>query len=460
MNQSAPWTGTGELQFQAAKRLRRRSSIEFLWRYPILLLAFGPPAFKGTVAGDTSQAHFDIWNVIQVCWLFAISLRAISRLVYLPSVRIPRQIQSILKYFLFLGLLFMASVVYSPGRIVSSEFLVLYSLNLICLVEFLVDVYQDPPDWMECLFQLRRIAIVLMILVLLCLPIRPGYVMTSVAGSGLRLMGGSVGQMPVLCPIIVIISAYTFLHSLEPRGRAFLLFLVGLAGVAVTQTRGAELSVLIVLAILGIEWAKASQRRANILVFGLISMVLLAGIGLAMIGGERVLNTVNRGQDLTNTLTASGRTVYWEDLILYCVGHPQGMGYIAGIRHAKLGIYATDLHAVLNGVGGADNSYMQVLSDAGWISLALYLVMLSKIFALGWRFAKRKNLSAQFERKPVTDHALRCALFLFAFCLIEQMENSEFVIPLRQPFYIQNIIIAIILGISISMIHASRPRYA
>ncbi len=309
-------------------------------------------------------------------------------------------------------------------------------------------------------FQLRRIAVVLMIIVVLCLPIRPEYVLTSVSSAGLRLMGGSVGQMPVLCPIVVIISAYTFLHSLEPRGRAFLLFLVGLAGVAITQTRGAEIAVLIVLTILGIEWAKGSQRRTNILAFGLISMALVAGVGLVVIGGERVLNTVNRGQDITTTLTASGRTVYWEDLILYCVDHPQGMGYIAGIRHAKLGLYAADLHAVLNGVGGADNSYMQVLSDAGWISLALYLVMLAKIFALGWRFATGKDLSVQFVRKSVTDHALRCALILFVFCLIEQMENSEFVIPLRQPFYIQNIIIAIILGISISLIKVSRPRYA
>ena len=102
---------------------------------------------------------------------------------------------------------------------------------------------------------------------------------------------------------------------------------------------------------------------------------------------------------------------------------------------------------------------LEVLSDAGWVALALYLVMLTKVVALGWRFAKRNIPSGAPTSTTLTHHALRCSLLLFLFCLIEQMEDSEFVLPLRQAFYIQNILIAIILGASISFLAASRPRY-
>jgi hypothetical protein len=55
-------------------------------------------------------------------------------------------------------------------------------------------------------------------------------------------------------------------------------------------------------------------------------------------------------------------------------------------------------------------------------------------------------------------HATHCALLLLAFCLVDGMENSDFVLPLRQEFYMQNILIAIILGISVRMIIAARQR--
>lgn len=460
MNESARWIGSGEFEFHAVKRPTRRSSLKFLLRYPILLLAFGPPMFRGTVAGDTSQAHFDFWNALQVGWLFAIALRAIIRLVYAPSVLLPKRAQSILKYSLILGLLFMASIAYSPGPTISSEFLVLYFLDLVCVFEFLVDAYRNPPNWMECLFQLRLVAIVLLILVVLCLPIRPDFVMMMIEGVGIRLGGGSVGSMPVICPFIAIISAYSFLHSLEPRWKAALFFLAGLTGLLLTQGRGAEISLFLVLTVLGFGWAKTSRRHAQILVSAFLALMLLAGMVAVTIGVDRVWSRFNRGQDISEIMTASGRTIYWEDLILYSVDHPQGMGYIAGIRHAKLGRYAMIMHVALNGVGGTDNSYMQVLSDAGWLALALYLAMLAKIVAYGLRFAKKEDSSMNLASNSVTRHGLQCALFLLMYCLIEQMEGSDFVIPLRQAFYFQNITIAIILGASTTLLIASRPRYA
>jgi energy-coupling factor transporter transmembrane protein EcfT len=272
-------------------------------------------------------------------------------------------------------------------------------------------------------------------------------------------MGGTICDMSLFCSMIVIISAYTFLHSLESRMKAALFLLAGLCSITLTKIRGGEIALVIVLAVLGLGWAKRSKRAAQLLLSGLVAIILLAGMVLATIGGGTAWNTFNRGQDTSGILTASGRTIYWADLMLYCVDHPQGLGYITGIRQAKFGKFAHQMHADLFGVGGADNSYMEVLADAGWLALALYLVMLAKVVGLGWRFAKGKGSSGNLAPDILTRHALRCALLLFLFCLIEGMESSQFTLPLRQAFYIQNILIAIILGASTSLFIASRSRY-
>jgi hypothetical protein len=458
MTRSAQWVQNGEIEFPASKLRGRLSSLKFFLRYPIFLLAFGPPQFKASVVGvDTSQAHFGFWNVLQVGWLFAIAMRAFFRLVSARSILIPRQIQSVLKYTFFLGMLFAVSITYSPGFTVSAAFCVLYFLNLICVLEFLVDVYWNPPDWMQCIFQMRLIALALLCIVLICLPIEPAFVMTVSPDTGVRLMGGSIGAMPVICPIIAIISAYCFLYKLESRARSISFFLASVVALAVTQVRGAEISLLLVFAVLGLGWAKTSTRSAYIVASAFMVSIILAGVTLAAIGGGRIWKTVNRGQDLAGIITASGRTIYWEDLIQYSLDHPQGMGYIAGIRHAHLGKYAMVLHADLTGVGGTDNSYMEVLADAGWLALALYLILLVKTIALGLRFTKKSHLLAA-DPDQDTRHALRCCLLLFMFFLIEGMEGSDFVIPLRQEFYFQFTIIAVILGASTSMLLASRPR--
>jgi O-antigen ligase len=458
MTQASQWLQHEDFETRSAQPSKRLSFLKFLVRYPIILLAFGPPIFRESSANpglDSSQAHFDIWNVLQVGLLCLIAARAIVRLGVVRSVLIPKQVQSVLKWALFLGLLFLLSLVYSPGRVITAEFTVLYFLTWICVVEFIVDAYLNPPNWMQCLFALRRIAIVLLALVVLCLPVNPGFVMNVVPGAGIRLMGGSVAAMGIICPLIAIISAYSFLYSLESRVRSTVLFLVSIAGLAVTQVRGAELSLILVLAVLGMGWAKASKRSTYVFISVSIAFILLAGVAVTAIGAGRIWNTFNRGQDTEGILSASGRTGVWADVIRYTVDHPQGMGYIAGIRANRISTNSdTSMHVVLNRIGGTDNAYMQTLADAGWLSLALYLVLLAKIAALGWRFAFKRASSASLPNS-VPRHALRCALCLFLLCLVEAMESSGFVLPLRQEFYFQNIIIAIILGASTSMMIAN-----
>jgi hypothetical protein len=443
------------IELQAVNRPRHQSSLKFFLRYPIFLLAFGPPVFKSAVGGDTSQAHFDIWNIVQVGWISLIALRAIVRLASAQSISIPRQARSILKYPILIGLLFLISVTYSPGRIISAEYTFLYFLSVICVIEFVSDAYRDPPDWMQCMFQLRQVALVLVAIVLVTLPIAPSLVMLQVQGAGIRLIGGSVAQMGFYPELIAIISAYTFLYSLESRTRSALFFLIGLACTLAVRSRGAEISLLIVLLALAIGWARMGRRSSYLLISGFVAVLLIAGVALAAVGPERIWNIFNRGQDLEGILTASGRTGVWADQIAYCVAHPQGMGYVAGVRTFRRSDYSTNLHAALTNIGGTDSSYMQVLVDGGWLGIAFYLIMMTKTIVLGRRFSRVRS-PAPLAPAGLVYHPLRCALLVLMFCLIEGIETPVYVLPLWGPFYCQNLLIAIILGASGSAIIASR----
>jgi hypothetical protein len=461
MTQSARRIEDNEADFPAVQPSRRLSFLRFLFRYPIFLLVFGPPILRplNAYSGfDTSQAHFDFWSIFQVGWIVSIAAWSILRLAYARSVRIPKQIQTILKYAFFLGLLFVVSATYSPGPAVSAEMSVIYFLMLSCVVAFVVDVYSTPPDWMQCLFHLRLIALILLFAVLVALAIEPSLVLMVLPGAGIRLTGGSIAPMGAIPPIIAIISAYCFVHSLESKIRSAVFFTVGVVAALVTQTRGVEISLFIVLVVLAVSWGKTSKRAAYILISGFMVSVLFAGSVVAVIGGDRIWNKFNRNQDTEGILTASGRTGVWWFVIQSSITNPQGMGYIAGIRKTRRPEYATNLHAQLTNVGGTDNSYMEVLADAGWLAFVLYLTVMIKTFALGRRLEKRQALPSTPGVDSTTRHALRCALLLLLFCLIEGMEGSDFVTPLREMFYLQNVIVAIILGASTSMIVANRFR--
>jgi len=146
-------------------------------RYPVFLLAFGPPIFRSTKGIDITQGQVDVWSFLQAGLLGAVALRAIGRLAAAKSILIPPKIQSILKYVFFLGLLFLASVIYSPSRLATAAYSFLYLLTIICVAEFIVDVYRNPPDWVQCLFCLRFILFLLLVVVCLALAVNPELVM-------------------------------------------------------------------------------------------------------------------------------------------------------------------------------------------------------------------------------------------------------------------------------------------
>jgi hypothetical protein len=458
MAQSVRWIDNNDSDTCGVRPPIRLSFIKFLKRYPIFYLAYGPPIFRSGGI-DATKGVIDAWTILQVGLLFLIVIRAIRRLSVAESILIPKQIRSILRNAFLLGALFLVSAVYSPSRLVSAAYSILYLFTWICVAEFIVDIYRKPPNWLQSLFHLRMITLQLFAVILMVLPFKPGFVMGYQAGVGMRLGGGSIGFVPVICPIIAIISAYAFVYSLESKGRSFAYFLIGLVGTLVTQSRGSELALLLSLAILVLGRAKTSKRAAYKAISWFMALILLSGVILVSGGGGRIWNTFNRGQEAGSIESASGRTDIWKYVIQYCVAHPQGMGYVAGFRMLFREYSALGLQVVTARIGNPHNSFLEVLADAGWLALAIYLIMITEVVAVGWSFVKKQRHMARMATSSTTRHAVRCGLLLLVFCFGMGMSNADFCVPLRGTFYLQNIIIAIILGACANMIVASRAQH-
>jgi O-antigen ligase len=189
-----------------------------------------------------------------------------------------------------------------------------------------------------------------------------------------------------------------------------------------------------------------------------MASLLLFGAVVGAVGGGRIWNRFNRGQDAAGIASASGRTEIWDFVIRYCIKHPQGMGYVAGFRILYRNYWELGQQVITSRIGGAHNNYLQVLADAGWLALAVYLIMLIKIVRLALRFTKQQPLSRYAPDRESRD-ALRCWLLLLIYCFVDGMDSSDMMIPMWPSYYWQYIIIAIILGISARMIAASRARH-
>ncbi len=436
---------------------RRISALEFYKKYPIFLLALGPPIFRPAKGIDITHGQVDIWSFFQVGLIVLVSIPAILRLISADSITIPVQIRSILRLAFFLGLLFVLSTIYTTDRLTTVAYSICYFLTLICMVEFIVHVYWDPPSWMQCLYQLRLIAFILLVILLFTLFFDPGLILTSVIDAGFRLLGGGVAPMPIICPIIAIISAHTLLHNLESRIRSAFFLFVGLAGTAIARSRGSEVALLFALAFVVMYWARLSRRTMYVFISGFILFILLSGVIVEFIGIERIWDIINRGEGVSGIESASGRTYIWSFVLHYCISHPWGMGYVAGFRTSFRNYYSLGLPIVVSRIGNAHNAFIQVLADAGWLALIIYLIMIARIVAVGWRAAKIPSSKIQ-EYGCAPGHAMACALALLIFCLVGGITTADYVVPMRSSYYFQNLIIAIILGAYARALIVSRAK--
>jgi O-antigen ligase len=230
-----------------------------------------------------------------------------------------------------------------------------------------------------------------------------------------------------------------------------------MVGTLATQARGAEVALLLVFSLIAMDWARTSRRAGYMVIFGFNACIFLGGAIIGGVGGGRIWSFFNRGQDARGIESASGRTEIWKFVIQYCMAHPQGMGYVAGFRILFREYFTLEPLLQVTHIGNTHNVFVQYLADAGWAALAIYLIMLAKVLALGFRFAA-KRAPVSFDLDSTSRHALRCALALLVYFLVEGLDISDFAAPLRIPFYFQNLVIAIILGVSAQMIATSRIR--
>ena len=92
---------------------------------------------------------------------------------------------------------------------------------------------------------------------------------------------------------------------------------------------------------------------------------------------------------------------------------------------------------------------------AGWLALAIYLIMLTMIVRLAMRFANRIPHRG-FASDNLSRESIECFMLVLIYCLAEGMDTSGFAVPLTVVSHWQNIIVAIILSISARLILASR----
>jgi O-antigen ligase len=257
--------------------------------------------------------------------------------------------------------------------------------------------------------------------------------------------------------MISIISAYAFLYSLESRARSTILFLVGLPSVVLGRSRGCELALLLAFAILVFHWGKLSRRTTYLVISEVILFLLLSSILVGLIGGGNLWEYFNRGQDIKGIESASGRFDIWKFVIQYCITHPWGMGYVAGFRMLFRNYYAIGLEVNVSNIGNAHNSFIQVLADAGWLALAIYLIMLVKIVRLALRFSKKQTY-LKYALDNDSRMAIECSLVMLVFFFALGLITSAFSVPMKPDYYWQYIIVAIILGVSARNLKDSRIR--
>ncbi|MDW8320564.1 MAG: O-antigen ligase family protein [Armatimonadota bacterium] len=85
------------------------------------------------------------------------------------------------------------------------------------------------------------------------------------------------------------------------------------------------------------------------------------------------------------TSTVSARMTFWKKALQQVWQHPFGMG----LGTLGIGRWSEDSPRLLGYTTGADNNYLYILVETGWVGLFLYLTALGSILLVGWRMIRR-----------------------------------------------------------------------
>jgi O-antigen ligase len=122
----------------------------------------------------------------------------------------------------------------------------------------------------------------------------------------------------------------------------------------------------------------AAWRRSRLAIA--LAVAALIAIQLPVEGLWR-----ERAQDvlapLAPTSTLSIRMTFWKRAIQEAWQHPFGMG----LGTLGIGKWSEDSPRFFGYTTGADNNYLYILVETGWVGLLLYLFVLGSILVFGWR---------------------------------------------------------------------------
>lgn len=85
------------------------------------------------------------------------------------------------------------------------------------------------------------------------------------------------------------------------------------------------------------------------------------------------------------TSTVTARMTFWKKALQEVWEHPFGMG----LGTLGIGRWSEDSPRLFGYTTGADNNYLYILVETGWVGLLLYLWALGSILVVGWRKIRR-----------------------------------------------------------------------
>tara|TARA_B100001741_G_C16553187_1_gene600634 strand:+ start:1434 stop:2666 length:1233 start_codon:yes stop_codon:yes gene_type:complete len=393
---------------------------------PIIILLSGPPAFRKTEnTNNTLTPEVDIWIIIQIiAYLVAF---------FLMLTHINKQFKfkkNIFDYLIFANFFSLfVSCILSNDIVTSAAYTFLYFIGVYFYYyskNYYFDINEQSIVYVYIL--IRNIFSILLLLVAFFYIFTEGYVI-----SGLRISGGRIANVLIICPIIFLISCFIYstkynnlLNKICIVSSLFFLFFA--------YSRSTWWSTLFLTFFLFIKlyfFNSSNSKNVNIkfffhfLVFSLIIIMILYF--------SEIMNFLTRGQD--DVFHLSGRDIIAEWVFSYMSENFFGLGAGTGFKRIfpTLIYYFDPLEMDPRNIGTAHNAYLEIFVSGGWISFVSYTLL--SVFPLIF-FIKnfKKILKSNFY----------LLFLLFVLVISNNMVNATSTMPSYLAFSYSWLILALI----------------
>lgn len=436
---------------------QRGTPIIRLWMVPMLLLVSGPPVLRGWRDPlATLRTEFDatiVWQIL--VYLLAGGLALLHLLRPLRRGIHARHVPLIVLSAL-VALLFATSSIWSPSPIATLAMSMLLVIGMLATAQFAYSGAELAADPVEILSAFRWLAGALMIAVLVAYLLNvPG--MTQWNPTGVRIRGGRLGTQQILAPAVFAISLYFLAMRLRPAAGELLWIALSLVVIWFARTRAAYVTLLVAAALVWLVWIRQRVGTRALLQRAAITLVLGGAFAALALASTGVLElTWQRGGSADSVTTLSHRTTIWSWTLNQVGEHPFGFGYVTGFRQIFLGMDPIMRDAyqyqglVVDLIGEAHNSHLELLVAAGWPGFLLYLTVLAVV---AYRGIRTVVLSAHDRR-----HGPILALILLTICLLDGMTSSAYALPTRQSFGILLFSIGMVLLFDVLLVSGNLRR--